>query len=168
MPCLCISISSFFSLYFSPFLTTALKKMHVCPAHTHRSYCLLYLHIASEQSRSSRRANRWQDGEQRDGEGRQSQRSTFFCLARQKDERMEVEGRWYGEDLCPSLHIVFTETDTTPAHSDISFSNCSNGCRHAGRWKDKEASVQIVVFMPWLLSLCTLKSGGGSLCISVR
>lgn len=49
-PCLCISsFFSFFTLHFSFFSVAALKKMHVCPAATHHSYCLFYLHIASQQ-----------------------------------------------------------------------------------------------------------------------
>lgn len=50
-----------FPLHFSPALHS---NMHVCAAHTHCSHCLLYLRIASQQSHSSRRANRWEDREQ--------------------------------------------------------------------------------------------------------
>lgn len=101
-----------FTLHFSFFSFTALK-MHVCPAPTHRSYCLFCLHTASEQHHTSRHANRWQDGKQRQrcsGE-RNSQKSTVSCLARQADKngswREEVWRSWF---ICLSLLIVFTET----------------------------------------------------------
>ena len=52
--------------------------------------------------------------------------------------------------MCLYLHVVFTQTDTSHVQylpTLTSLSPIANGPRQAGRWKEKEASVQIVVFL---------------------
>lgn len=103
-----------FQSTFPPLSPAVHSNMHVCLAHTHCSHCLLYLRIASEQSHSSRRDNRWQDGELerwRQIEGENSHRSTF--MARQADEKMEVEGRCQGEDVSIFAYCIHTDMYST-------------------------------------------------------
>lgn len=81
------------------------STMHVCPARTHCSHCLLFLCTASKKkkkSRSSRRANRWRDGKQRVGR----QRGKTTCAGPHSwPGRQMRKWRWKGdekgEDMCP-------------------------------------------------------------------
>lgn len=67
--------------------------------------------------------------------------------------------RWKGDDrdkICVHICILYSHRLTHhmySTHADISFSHCTNEPRQAGRWKEKEASVHIVVFTPWMLSV---------------
>lgn len=67
--------------------------------------------------------------------------------------------------MCLYLHIAFPHTDTSHVkylHTLKSFSVCTNRLRQADIWREKEASVQIVLAL-WLLSLCTLTHRVGGL-----
>lgn len=98
------SVSSFHSSLF-PFLCRCPKKMHVCPAATHHSCRLSYLHIVNN---TSRRANRWQDGK-REEENHGSPQSPVWP-GRQIGNGSWREGIWRSCYMCLSLLIVFTET----------------------------------------------------------
>ncbi|KAI9519003.1 hypothetical protein NQZ68_032701 [Dissostichus eleginoides] len=70
---------------------------------------------------------------------------------------LDLHSLLFGESvLNDAVAIVLTQA--TP-HMDTSL--CDRP-RQTGRWREKEASVRIVVFTLWLPSLCTLKCRGGT------
>ncbi|KAJ4919130.1 hypothetical protein JOQ06_027999, partial [Pogonophryne albipinna] len=70
---------------------------------------------------------------------------------------LDLHSLLFGESvLNDAVAIVLTQA-TPHMHTSL----CDRP-RQAGRWREKEASVRIVVFTLWLPSLCTLKCRGGT------
>lgn len=123
MPCLCFSISSFFSRYFSPFLTTALKKcMFVLLTHIAVTVCSIYTLLVNKAVQvdvltDGKMGSRETETER--GDNHRGPHSSAW------PGRQMKKWRWKGDDMekiCVHLCILYSQRLTQHLHTLTSLS----------------------------------------------